>query len=274
MKTLAPTKLQYGLTIVELMVAMAIGMILMLGATGVLVTNQNAFRTSGSLSDIQENARIATEMIARDLRAAGSNPCTATDFFDRTAANLGLTVTNEVQTLKTNLSKGYTLENENVVGTGVINAVVADAQTISLTAGQTTFNITNQLKAGDLVVLCTNQAGYVLKVASASATSFTTTVGVPNIANLDRAVLVTNLTTRVWNVGNAGRNTPSLFRNGVEMVDRVAGLTVQQQGTAIKLTLILCSRNPEPQGIDTVVSLCPARHIERSVINVVQRRAS
>lgn len=66
---------QQGLTLVELMVAMAIGMILMLGATGVLISNQQTFRTSENLAGIQENGRIALEMLAGEIRQTGGNPC-------------------------------------------------------------------------------------------------------------------------------------------------------------------------------------------------------
>jgi type IV pilus assembly protein PilW len=64
-----------GLTLVELLVALALGLFLMGGVISIFVSNQDNFRANEGLSKIQENARFAFEQLSRDIREAGSNPC-------------------------------------------------------------------------------------------------------------------------------------------------------------------------------------------------------
>lgn len=64
-----------GMTLVELMVAMLIGLLIVGGATATLVANRQTYRINDNLARVQEAARIAFELMARDLRAAGGNGC-------------------------------------------------------------------------------------------------------------------------------------------------------------------------------------------------------
>lgn len=64
-----------GLSLVELMIAMVLGLIVMGAAFAVFMSNQATFRTSEGLNRIQENARVAFELMARDIRAAGGSAC-------------------------------------------------------------------------------------------------------------------------------------------------------------------------------------------------------
>lgn len=66
---------QQGFGIVELMVAMALGLFLVGGAISVFVTNQQAYRTTEQLSRMQESGRTAVELMARKVREAGGSPC-------------------------------------------------------------------------------------------------------------------------------------------------------------------------------------------------------
>lgn len=66
---------QQGFGIVELMVAMALGLFLVGGAISVFVTNQQAYRTTEQLSRMQESGRTAVELMARQVREAGGSPC-------------------------------------------------------------------------------------------------------------------------------------------------------------------------------------------------------
>lgn len=66
---------QLGMTIVELMIAMTIGLVI-LGAVSTLFINvQLSVRNADSMSRIQENARFAVELMARDVRMAGYIGC-------------------------------------------------------------------------------------------------------------------------------------------------------------------------------------------------------
>lgn len=68
-------KRQAGLTIVELMVALILGLLLIGGTINIFVSNRQAFRTTEQLGRLQENTRIAFELMARSVREAGGMPC-------------------------------------------------------------------------------------------------------------------------------------------------------------------------------------------------------
>lgn len=66
---------QRGLSLVELMIAITIGFIVV-GAVGYLyISASQSFRTTDNMSRMQENARLAIETIARDVRMAGFVGC-------------------------------------------------------------------------------------------------------------------------------------------------------------------------------------------------------
>ncbi len=64
-----------GVSIVELMVGLALGLIVVLVASGVFIGSRQANRGTEALSRSQDAARNAFELMARDLREAGGTPC-------------------------------------------------------------------------------------------------------------------------------------------------------------------------------------------------------
>jgi type IV pilus assembly protein PilW len=61
---------QYGMTLIELMVALAIGAFLMIGAITVFMQSRTTFRVTESLSRLQENARFALQVLEPEIRMA------------------------------------------------------------------------------------------------------------------------------------------------------------------------------------------------------------
>ncbi len=72
---LMSSRVQSGFGLVELMIAMTIGLILLGGIGYVFLGSRAAFRTTENLSRIQENARYALDMMGRDIRMAGYVGC-------------------------------------------------------------------------------------------------------------------------------------------------------------------------------------------------------
>lgn len=68
---------QLGVTLVELMVSLLLGLILIGGLLSSFIANKDSFRVSENLAGIQENSRIAFELMSRSIREAGDNPCGA-----------------------------------------------------------------------------------------------------------------------------------------------------------------------------------------------------
>ena len=68
-------KHQAGVSLVELMIALVIGLILMLGITQVFIASHSASRLSEGVARAQENGRFALEFLERDIRMAGHMGC-------------------------------------------------------------------------------------------------------------------------------------------------------------------------------------------------------
>lgn len=64
-----------GLSLVELMVAIVIGLILMLGLVQIYGATRESYRLSEGMSRVQENGRFALDFLQRDIRLAGHFGC-------------------------------------------------------------------------------------------------------------------------------------------------------------------------------------------------------
>ncbi len=77
---------QRGLSLIELLVAIAISSIVILGLVSLITSIGVANRAQDGLARLQENGRFAVQRIAADLRAASSQHCST---FDAAASVLG-----------------------------------------------------------------------------------------------------------------------------------------------------------------------------------------
>jgi len=68
---------QKGFTLIELMIAMVLGLILVAGVIQIFISNKQAYRVTDAHSKLQDNARFALEVLSRDVRSAGFSGCRA-----------------------------------------------------------------------------------------------------------------------------------------------------------------------------------------------------
>jgi len=66
---------QNGLTLIELLIAMLLGTLMILGATSMFTANKRVYKEVDYQGRLAENARFAMEMIIRDLRMTGFVGC-------------------------------------------------------------------------------------------------------------------------------------------------------------------------------------------------------
>lgn len=64
-----------GFSLVEMLIALALGTLVAGAAFAILHSNQRSYQANQGLNRVQENARVAFELISRDLRAAGGSAC-------------------------------------------------------------------------------------------------------------------------------------------------------------------------------------------------------
>jgi len=78
---------QTGLTLVELMIALTISSILMIGIFNIYSSSKQAYKVNDAFSVMQENARLALRFLTNDIRMAGYIGCAWS-----TGANVGSTL--------------------------------------------------------------------------------------------------------------------------------------------------------------------------------------
>src|SRR5690606_30860013 len=71
----AVRRYERGISLVELLIAMALGLMLSLGVIQVFDSHRVSYRTQEALSQVQESARVAMAVLSRDIRLAGFWGC-------------------------------------------------------------------------------------------------------------------------------------------------------------------------------------------------------
>lgn len=276
------TRRQGGFSLVELMVALTLGLIIIGGVISIFVTNQQAFRTTEGLSRLQENARISFELMAREIRQAGGNPCGT-----RFVANV-LKTNNWATDWNAGTIEGYessetapstpigTATAERVAGTDAIR-VLSDS--ISIGAGITAHNpaaspptITlttsnGALPADTVVLICDNNSAAIAQVSGISGTDIlqfntagttpgncTTSFGFPGgcvtpaTKTFASNGFVSPLSAGLWYVGNNGTGGRSLYR-------RDRGTTVEVAEGVVNMQIQYLERTRDPAtGVTTLAS--------------------
>lgn len=60
-----------GFTLVELMIALVLGLVLLGGVIGVFLSNQTTNRVNNELASLQSSARLAFQLMSQDIRKIG-----------------------------------------------------------------------------------------------------------------------------------------------------------------------------------------------------------
>lgn len=252
-----PRASQSGFGLVELMVSLVLGLVLIGGVLSIFLNNQQAFRSNEGLSRIQENARISFELMARDIREAGSNLCGA--------KAVGNVVNNASASWNLNWGGGTLI---GVAGTATTTAVVTGTATANRIAGTDAIQVlnasmggsvgivsntpatalisvatsTHAIGTGTVAMACDGVSAAILQVTSVNGTSvFHISTGVPAVncsqglgfptdctSTAGRAKTfvpggyLSTLTASVWYIGNNARGGRSLFRMGPTGAEEIA----------------------------------------------------
>lgn len=237
-----------GFGLVELMIALALGLFLVGGAISVFLSNQQAYRTTEQLSRLQESGRTAVELMARQLREAGGSPC-----------GRGIPTANTINNPGTHWwanwgdgIRGYdndvaadgvgfgTAAAQRIQGTDAVFLVFANAnqgaviENHNAVSAQFDLSTTDHgLSDGEIVMVCNYRQSALLQVTSASSSNDTVVhnsgtgtpgncskgLGFPtdcSSANGNAYVFnsgfLIRLSSEIWYVGANGRGGRSLYR--------------------------------------------------------------
>lgn len=68
---------QSGISLIEIMIALLIGLLVTFGAIQLFISNKNTYRVETALSRLQETGRYIVDTMAREIRMAGFNGCSS-----------------------------------------------------------------------------------------------------------------------------------------------------------------------------------------------------
>lgn len=236
---------------IELMVAMLLGLIVIAGVSSVFLANLRSYHSNTALGDVQSNARIAFELMARDIRQAGLTGCNSrsgrvanvlknksTDWW----ANWGNAVHGyeDGTTQDPAVDKGAG-EGQRIAGTDSLEILGISGMGVTIvpTSGNNPAELslnqpTSDLKDGDIVLICDPDHSVIAQVTSyngnVTVTHNTGTgspgncskgLGYPSVcsgnANGNAYTFGTNsqialLTAHDWYIGNNPDGGQSLYR--------------------------------------------------------------
>ena len=255
-----------GFTLVELMVAMVLGLLVSGSAVGIFISNRQANIATDSLSRIQENARMAFELMARDVREAGGNPCSRNtppaSVLNGAAGTWWQSFNNPLFGYESNQAfpdAGFGTGNgqrQNGVGDAIeIKSAASGGVTVvshnPVAASMQLNTINHGLSPGDIAMVCDNKRSAIFQVSNSSPDINNTIVhnsggavapgncrnllGAPCTAPAASAIyqfqgngVIARLRAERWFVGNNPRGGSSLYAGVVRNTGGVVSVVNEE----------------------------------------------
>jgi len=237
-----------GFTMVELMVAMLLGLIVIGGVVSVFLAGQQTYRANEALGDVEDGSRTSFEMLTRDLRDVGYTGC------DNSSGRIANVINSNTTLWYANWAvplQGYddaTTDPVLSALTGTTGIPVANTSSVHVLGTTNTdvsvgaasgnpsgFNVnavTTELAAGDIIMLCDFDHATLMQIATYSGTSVTyTAAATPTPGNCSTGLgypttctatgnaytFLTNarinlMTASIWYIGKNAVSTTSLYR--------------------------------------------------------------
>lgn len=255
-----------GLTLVELLVAMVIGLFLIVGMGSIFLINQQTYRTSNALSSVEDGSRIAFELMMRDIRSAGTTGC----------ESLSGRVANVLNNQGTawwadwgNALRGYDAGQSDpavAIGTGVGQRVAGTDSIAIIRAGGAAASVaehnpasaqikltapSNVIQAGQIIVICSPDHAAITQISNYNSSNVTLVhntgnavspgncskgLGYPtqcstngNSYAFTKNSVISALSASDWYIGNNPVGGKSLYRIALVMMAGGGGMGTQPQ---------------------------------------------
>lgn len=241
-----------GITLIELMIALVLGLVVTGAALALFVTNRQTYTASENLNRMQETARSAFELMSRDIREAATNPCDSTmgltnqlkDSTTRWWTNWDLATGLQGYPGTTAMSDTAfgTAEEDRVNGTAAIEfksavptgaVVSADMANMS---SDITVNGTSGISSGDILAICDFNHGTVFQATGTAAGQIShATSGTPG--NVDSTLppdiykknaIVARVHASRWYVGHNGDGGTSLYQSNLVNTTGTPGVVTNE----------------------------------------------
>lgn len=235
---------QSGFGLVELMIAMTLGLVLLGGIGYLFIGSRAAFRTTDNLSRMQENARFALDTMSRDIRMAGYVGCgNMAGIRVNTIANPPvppMTIGNALIGYSGGSGWSNPSSITRVAGPDVISVMGAYSNGVNLTGNLVPQNANVQVtgnpdgfQAGDVLVITNCVNADVVRATSVSSASGTITIAHANSSNTGNRIgvygadaFVMKIDQYSYFIGTNPAGNPALYRVGLngsaeELVENV-----------------------------------------------------
>lgn len=160
-----------GFGLIELMIAMVLGLIVLGAAIAVFQSNQRSYSANEGQNRVQENARAAYEMVTRDIRATGGSACSSEASVEGAdAQSLAFRAPLAGNATELTTTSADDLSYRVVGGSATANSV---------TLVEATPAATDVFRANDIVMVCNAAMTGFATVASVSGQTITFTAPLP-----------------------------------------------------------------------------------------------
>ncbi|MFA0924845.1 PilW family protein [Xanthomonas fragariae] len=239
----------HGVTLIELMIALVLGLLVVGAAIGIFISNRRTYSATEGLSRVQENVRIAFELMARDVREASGNPCLnnvpIANVVNNKAANWYTNIdnwTSGITGVDGAFSSGSpsngTSVGARVTGTDALQILGAGYEVATIASDNTaaatlTLNMTAAaagIGTGDVVVACNARQSAIFQVSSVAGSNILHAVGGVSPGNCSTGLampvcagsqfafvaagsVIANLHAARWFIGTNARGTRSLYQS-------------------------------------------------------------
>ena len=259
------TRNHRGFTLIELMVALLLGLIVIGGVASVFLANQQTYRTNNALGDVQDSARLAFEMLAHDIRNAQLTGCNSNSRFSNVLkngpansgtdwwANWGNAIVGyasgvddpAVASGTAQANRDSTSDSIELLG-AADTAMSVNVHSPSATTPNFTINgAAGDLQGGDVIIVCDPDHATMLKTTKYTDTSKTITydatnncstgLGYPAVCvtsgnpyTFGQSAMVSKLSAVDWYIGINPAGSKSLYRASLANAAGALSITPQE----------------------------------------------
>ena len=179
---------QTGVGLIEIMIAMVLGLMLTAGITKVYITTKDTYNLSENLSRLQENARFAMDALTQDIRMAGFMPCRLTgnmsntlnstetffDFFNQSLIGYE----GGVSTFASGYPATGTTPGDRVAGTDAVTILSGGSEIYKVVqhnpaSANFKLNDLHTLDDGDIILICDGTQSAITQVSNSNSSNVT-----------------------------------------------------------------------------------------------------